>query len=306
MPYYIQLDSTGKFKGTWNITDDQAVRIDVSNAEDGPFNFRASSGETIWDCLRRLTCWFEPGSECMFIRMALNPGQYFPRIARPVDLDPAGPPKWSPGAWSETHVIARSLTQLATLTRQLDRICETVYPSEETFNTYGHEIRNLLILACTEAETEWLGVLVANGITGRRCTTKDYAKLAPSMRLDEYEVEFPRYPWLNPMKPYSGWSPADNRSQNLAWYQSYNAAKHDREGKFSQATLGCAFQALSAYFIILVAQYGPGRLGKRLEYSSFFRISRFPSFDPSEAYLRPSSGEPWSPVNYNFIRADAC
>ena len=95
--------------------------------------------------------------------------------------------------------------QLTVLTRQLDRICQTVQPTEETFGALGHDIRNLLILACTEVESHWRGVLVANGVSKDRFTTQDYVAQREAMRLDEYAIDFPNYPWLAPLEPFEGW-----------------------------------------------------------------------------------------------------
>jgi hypothetical protein len=38
------------------------------------------------------------------------------------------------------------------LARQLDRIFQTIHPTERNMKVYGHDIRNLLFLAATEAE----------------------------------------------------------------------------------------------------------------------------------------------------------
>ena len=48
---------------------------------------------------------------------------------------------------------------------------------------------------------------------------------------------------------------------DLSWYADYNAVKHNREEEFERANLLCAFQALSAVAVMLVAQFGPYGLG---------------------------------------------
>jgi hypothetical protein len=102
------------------------------------------------------------------------------------------------------------------------------------FEAYGHEIRNLLILAATEVEAHWKGVLRAN--SQRADTTADYVKLLPAMKLNEYAVKLPFYPWLDAVKPFKGWSNSKT-TQSLAWYDAYNAVKHDRETEFEKGTL---------------------------------------------------------------------
>jgi hypothetical protein len=155
MKYYIRRFETqnGMSTQVWKIDECSAVRVGVANPEGGPGTyFRASPGETICDPLRRMTPWFE-AEETPFHETVLKPGEYYPRMARPIDQYPDQAPGWSPGAQREVDTIAIGHGQLTALTRQLDRICQTVHPTRDTFATYGHDIRNLLILACTEVES---------------------------------------------------------------------------------------------------------------------------------------------------------
>jgi hypothetical protein len=195
---------------------------------------------------------------------------------------------------------------LTTLLRQLDRICQTVQPTEKTFDTFGHEIRNLLILACTEVESHWRGVLVANGVKGDRFNTKQYVKLMAAMRLDEYAVEFPSFPWLPSISPFAVWGSSGKPTQDLAWYDAYNAVKHNCEAKFERATLGHAFQAVTACAIMMAAQFGlPHGLGQRSELQSFFHFSAVPRWPLSDVYIYPygeNDGD-WSPVYFPFPNA---
>jgi hypothetical protein len=71
--------------------------------------------------------------------------------------------------------------------------------------------------------------------------------LKAAMRLDEYGVEFPSYPRLPPISPFAGWGSSDKPTQALAWYDAYNAVKHNREAEFERATLGHAFVGLSRF-----------------------------------------------------------
>ena len=73
------------------------------------------------------------------------------------------------------------------------------------------------------------------------------------MKLAEYSVSFPFYPWLSPIKPFDNWN---LNNKTLAWYSAYNAVKHNREAEFSKGTLLHAFQAISGCFVLLCAQYG--------------------------------------------------
>ncbi|MDN7176637.1 hypothetical protein M0D69_01080 [Caballeronia sp. SEWSISQ10-4 2] len=69
MGYHIRTFATLNQESSqvWEIENDVAVRIGVTNAEQSPgCYFRAEPGESIWDALRRQTPWFEPNGECPF------------------------------------------------------------------------------------------------------------------------------------------------------------------------------------------------------------------------------------------------
>ncbi|MGE0280187.1 MAG: hypothetical protein AB7P20_06185 [Rhizobiaceae bacterium] len=306
MSYYLRVAQTLDRTDTqvWNIESGRAVRVGVSNAENGAGTyFKAEPGETIWDAIRRMTPWFEPDGKCPFHKATLNPGEFYPRMARPIDQHPDEAPGWSPGVRAEANIVAIARSQLTVLTRQLDRICQTVQPTETTFGTFGHDIRNLLILACTEVESHWRGVLVANGAKGDRFTTREYVALKEAMRLDEYAIAFPNYPWLAPVRPFAGWGSTGSPTKELKWYDAYNAVKHNRETEFERATLGHVFDAVSACAIMMAAQFGlPAGLGQRTEVQAFFDFSSAPRWSLSEVYIYPygEGRSDWSAVPFPF------
>lgn len=303
MNYYLRT-VPGSPMQVWNIDDTVAVRVGVTNPEQGAGTyFKAEPGETIWEAIRRQTPWFEPDGQNPFQKTVLGPGEFYPRMARPIDQHPTDGLGWNPSAQSHADIIAIARGQLAALTRQLDRICQTVHPTEKTFSTFGHDIRNLLILACTEVETHWRGVLVANGQIKDRYDTRDYVVLRDAMKLDEYAVVFPNYPWLAALKPYERWGRTGKPTQDLNWYDAYNAVKHNREAEFERATLGHAFEAVTACVIMMAAQFGlPQGLGQGTELRSFFQLSAVPAWPLSEVYILPYGRETgdWSPVPFCF------
>ena len=66
------------------------------------------------------------------------------------------------------------------------------------------------------------------------------------------------------------------------------AAKHNRETEFKRATLGHAFDAVTACAIMMAAQLGlPAGLGQRSEAQAFFRFSTVPAWPLSEVYIYP-------------------
>jgi hypothetical protein len=141
--------------------------------------------------------------------MKFAPGEYYPRMARATTSHPHDTRAAHPDNQQNKVLIETGRGQLVALREQLERIFRTVHPTRKNFGAYGHEIRNLLLLAATEVEAHWRGILKANGVDGT--TTNDYVKLLPAMKLDEYAIGLPFYPWLPPIKPFSGWSTAARR-----------------------------------------------------------------------------------------------
>ena len=186
---------------------------------------------------------------------------------------------------------------------QLERICETVHPEKPNLKAYGYDIRNLLILACTEVESHWRAVLKANGVSGDYLTTRDYVALANAMRLNEYAISFPDYPWIDPVAPFKNWN-AGKSTATLPWYDAYNAVKHDRENRFKKATLRFAFDAVSACVIMIVAQFGEV-FGSDLRVSgrprTFFWIRSGAVWDLTNYYAESFEGSEWIQVEYPFV-----
>lgn len=94
--------------------------------------------------------------------------------------------------------------------------------------------------------------------TVSRSRTDDCVKLMPAMRLSEYRGKFMHLPWLPSFGPFENWNSA-NPTKSLAWYNDYNAVKHDREANFNRATLHTALEAVAAVWIMVADQFGfPG------------------------------------------------
>jgi hypothetical protein len=293
MGVYLRIPPIGEYLELWEIASDVAVQIGISNPERGAGTyFKADPGETIWDALRRQTPWFPQDSTGPFHKAELEPGRYYPRMARPPHFRRNDTPGISPGAQHEVNLISIARSQLAVLARQLNRICQTVHPTQQTFETFGHDIRNL----------QWRGVLGANGVKKRTCSTRDYVRLQPAMKLDEYAVRFPYYPWLEAIQPYKGWGSTENPTQDLKWYDAYNAVKHNREAEFERATLRHAFEAVSGCFIMITAQFGDEGIERKSEIDSFFKFSALPKWSPSNVYILPGDAmiPDWSPTFFDF------
>lgn len=289
MPFYIRLTPDVTLLSTWKVDETEAIKLGVSNARNGAGTyFKAEPGETIWNAIRRMASgWLEAEGHLPFHKLKLTPGQYHPRMARPSDTDPHGPAR-NPASASLDGYISLAQSQLLALKRQLERICQTVHPTDQTLEVYGHDIRNLLALACMEVEMHWRGVLVANGVTRDKnhFRTKDYVLLAAALRLNEYEVTFPDYPWLAPFSPFKDWGLMGAPTQEIRWFDAYNKVKHNREHEFARATLGHAFEAVAACAVMLVAQFGlHDGLKPRSEVADFFHLIRLPTWPAADVYV---------------------
>jgi hypothetical protein len=181
-----------------------------------------------------------------------------------------------------------------------------VEPRAENLHVFGHEIRQLLVLACNEVEAQCKAVLRANGYAPRaangglrRLTMRDYFRVSQPLRLDEWRVTLAVYP-LPPISPFAEW--VGNFVQ-LPWYGAYNAVKHDREIAFHEATLANLIDAMSAVCVLVVAQFGHfGRvtIAGRDPTEDFDYTA--PPFALDEHYLPPhlEPGAVFTPINYPF------
>lgn len=286
MPYFIRLRTAGETNEVWRIEGDTATDAMVTNPEHGVARqFKARDGETVWDRIKAETPWFEPEGVNPFHQVRLGPGEHNPRIARPLARTRDDFGTWSPDIHLEPQVVAASRSQAHSLLRQLERICQTVQPGPKTFDAFGHDIRNLLLLACMEVETHWRGVLAANGAGRARFTTKDYVLLADIMKLRDYAVRFPAFPEIEPIRPFEGWGLGQQPTEDLPWYAAHHAVKHNREEEFEKANLWHAFQAMSGCAVMLSAQYGQWALGRQTDLSAFFHLVEKPSWTPGDCYI---------------------
>lgn len=248
------------------------------------------------DTTQSLHAWMSKMSHIQGIRSrTLLMGQYYPRIHRPCSTSfPYEIPTY--GGTIESSAIA-----VEVLLDRLDHLFRVIEPDTSNLGAYGHEIRNLLLLACMEAETAWSSVLRANGYPDGRWTTKDYVKLLGPLHLAEYELKLTSYPNVPPLAPFAGWN-AGCPTQSLAWYDAYNQTKHDREGAFKVGTLGHVINAVAAAIILFYAQFGQSYyeddpMEVRLRFRQF-HVTRWPDCPPEEWYLAVSDPPTWTAVAY--------
>src|SRR5690606_5111386 len=112
----------------------------------------------------------------------LAPGEFYPRIWRGHEHPPSGEVGLL-DAETSTRRVAYSLSD------QLDRIFWYVEPTQNNRTSYGHRLRELLIVACTEVESSWKSILKAHQytLTGR-WNTKDYVRLCSPLHLSDWSL----------------------------------------------------------------------------------------------------------------------
>jgi hypothetical protein len=277
----VHSDPTQRMASVWSIGDQIATCID------------ARQEATVLSLTPSIVIEHLPNWR--FVPLKLEPGEFYPRIARPSSTYFKDSPGLNPDI--DKALVETSSGQLRALREQLERIFRTVHPAKKNFETYGHDIRNVLILASTEVEGHWKGILKANG--ARNETTKDYVKLLPAMKLDEYAITLPFYPWLEPIRPFLGWQQS-LPTQSLRWYDAYNAVKHDRETSFERGTLLDALQAVCGVAVLLFAQFGKREFHNEREINSFFQLTETPQWDGSEVYPVPGPNGSFIPKQFPF------
>jgi uncharacterized protein YlaN (UPF0358 family) len=141
--------------------------------------------------------------------------------------------------------------------RDLARVLEFVEPTVENLKVYSHRLFELLLRACTEVESLSRLVFAKNGvILGRDGNIIRFSDLEGPMRLSEYIVCSPETT-LPDWRPFESFCSTTRNERSPAWYQGYNAAKHDRAGGFAQASLENVLGAVGGVYIMLAAQVGP-------------------------------------------------
>ncbi|MCK5415848.1 hypothetical protein KAI92_00285 [Candidatus Parcubacteria bacterium] len=178
------------------------------------------------------------------------PGTFYKRIWRPLVCN---------GNFYKAisqEKINQSFVSLKILLNKLEELFETVEPTESNLLTYGHKIREILLLACMEVESSWTAVLRENKYSSNGAfTTNNFVKLKEPMFLDGYQMDLVAYPSFCGLMPFIDWD-VNKPTKSLSWYDAYNKTKHDRENNLQFATLINAVTAVSAVVVMFYAQFG--------------------------------------------------
>lgn len=128
-----------------------------------------------------------------------------------------------------------------------------IEPDDKNLNTFSHRIYELLLRTATEIESNFKGIMIANGYKSPE-NMHDYFKVASVARLSEYRVQFTRWSSSRFFTPFIEWNSSTYAA--LPWYQSYNNVKHNRYANFEMANLENLMNAMAALLSILYAQIG--------------------------------------------------
>ncbi len=175
---------------------------------------------------------------------------------------------WRPGLYFDTELKQaldydefdkkNSQQSLIILLQKLNEILLYVEPCNISKKIYGHKLRELLILSCTEFENQITSILVAHNINpiGRNYNTNDYVKVNQLAFLDNYKINFNNYSIFSNIIPFKGWN-SSNPTQSLKWYDSYNKTKHNKNMYFKEATLENVINSIAANIVLYCTKFGP-------------------------------------------------
>ena len=275
-------------------------------------NFDEMTEKQLFDVVRKAHVYYSSlneGDNYRLKHLKLDCGQNFNSIYRPIFTYNLTE-DFQATSQSETSFIecykdlpinnfqeySNQLRQLEIILDDMAEVFKVVAPNYEQLNVYGHAIRNIIILACTELDARMQNILANNGVNPNRkyFEMKDYFKLKDPLKLDEYELSFYRYVDLRTFSPFSAW---DNDKQ-LDWYKAYNHIKHNREKNFSEANLLNAINAIMAYAIILITQYGYRNDLWRETVGKIINIDKEPKWDLEDFYIKSPEGQ--RAVSYPF------
>lgn len=230
------------------------------------------------------------------VKSILNSAEYYPMIYRPIlnfgsfkhGIVDINHDNYNLGTYplfiENSLTLDQKLTQYELILDDLANLFKYVEPSQNNYQTYGHSIRNLIILACTEVENLFQSFLKGHNYHKKRnCTMKDYKEANKYLRLHLAYAFFPRYTKLKLIRPFESWS---SENASLPWYKAYNDIKHDREANYKSATLENAILCVSAVGIILAMMYGQNNSYWNEKAGKFIIVENEP-FSISEYYIPP-------------------
>lgn len=191
-------------------------------------------------------------------------------------------------------VLQTYIIEYKYLYEKLEDIFRYIHPSKENFHCYSNELRNFIILICTEIEAHFQAILKENGSVKIRMTTQDYYLINDLTKINKYTLTFRNFSQLGNISPFKSWKEA-NPTKSLSWYDYYNEIKHNKYLNLSKANLGCAVNSFAALSILILSQFNNYKIA-RDTINNYINIKATPKWDISECYFY-SDGQ-WNRVKY--------
>ncbi len=253
------------------------------------------------------------GNDYRLTHITLNCGQVYPSIYRPLFVDPysnfydvpfkKGLPSYEfykDPVITNPQEYSNRLRQLEIILDDLNEVFKVIDPNKHNKKTYGHALRNIIILACTEIDMMMKHILENNHCPSinKSYTTKDYIKLLEPLKLNDYRIGFHRF-GNSSYSPFWRWE-KKKPSDSIWWYKAYNEIKHDRETKYKFANLGTAINAVMAFAIVLIAQYGYRNKLWDEHVGKILRIDKEPHWELKDFYFTRYNSCSVQFVNYPF------
>ncbi|UVK81288.1 hypothetical protein LOY46_17115 [Pseudomonas sichuanensis] len=159
--------------------------------------------------------------------------------------------------YNDYKVKLRAVRNASELFDEFSDCFRYLEPNTDNYKAYSNRMRELLILACTEIEANFSGVLEVNGIRPARSyyNTGDFAKLIRVLHLKEWGASLNHRVGCGNIYPFRDWN-VNKGTQTLEWYHAYNKVKHDAFESLSLANFFNVYSAMSALYILLISQWG--------------------------------------------------
>ncbi|MCW6525933.1 hypothetical protein [Yersinia ruckeri] len=246
--------------------------------------------------------WHQFYDRCLYHPIVINLSQktvsgiFFPRMNR-------GEPNLFNHHRTNTQILDE-IRAFSNICDSLNELFNYIDPDGRNLNCFGNKIREILIIACTEVEYLLQNFLVDNKyLVTTRFSTNDYVTSLRLLKLDNYSTKLVFYPQLQEWSPFSGWD-VTKPTASLAWYDAYNAVKHNRGANRQKASLKTVINAVAAIHILLEAQYGREIFNSPMQSSfcSIFKTIQYPSFSVDELQCPAMSQSEilWNHKNYLF------
>jgi hypothetical protein len=227
-----------------------------------------------------------------------NIGEYYKNIYRPVvsyklqrfhfvkDGMPFSDNYDDISIWNYRNEYLSHIRQFELIFEELKSVFRVIEPTKDNQKSYGNTLRNIIILSCTEIDCMMSKILKSNGYVRKddKYFTNDYIKLKQALWLDEYSLEFNEYEEMGVFSPYCQWN-KEKPTQSIPWYDIYNKVKHDRQAYLKDASLKTALDSISAYAILLLAQYGIDNYIWKEHMRRLFNIKKRPLWRLEDFYI---------------------